>query len=245
MSKERSENLRPNDNVTLRRYIFNGGIPADPFQVNQVNIYQLFVVDPTVENKYGKSIVQTFTTNDITKDDVGQYSINFDLISPLYTVGKYTDEWNILFEYDMPISTQADYFQIYTNAWFTDTKPLVYNFNFDFTPDRLQQGSIQYLQIQITPNVPRGTDKQRYYENLVYAGNLFVSLEQTCGNCLPDEADLRTVIDREPVGFKDFLVGYYQLDTTELDCGVYNIWFEFDLGGNVYLSDKQPFQIYN
>jgi hypothetical protein len=243
MTKERSENLRPNDNVVLRRFIFNGGIPADPFQVNRVKIYQLFVVDPTVDNPYGKSLIQTIGTTDIVKDSVGQYSIQLSLMSPLYTTGKYTDEWEILFEVDLPVAIQTDYFQIYTNAWFTDTKPLVYDFNFDFNPDRIQQGSKKYLQVQLTPNIPRGTDKQRYYENLVYAGNLYLNIEQACGPCVPEEQDLRLIVNREPMIFKDFLTGYYFLDTSSLNCGIYNIWFEFDLGENVYISDKQPLQI--
>ena len=74
--------------------------------------------------------------------------------------------------------------------------------------------------------------------------DLKISIEQACGNCLSDEQDLRLIVDKELVQSREKRYGYYKLDTTEMDCGIYNVWFQLEFGGNVYISDKMQLQIY-
>lgn len=245
MAKERNQNLRPNDQVTLRLYAFNGAQAADVAAVQQVAIYKLASVPATADNPDGKSLVQTIAGTSVVQDAQGQYSITTTLSDPLFTVGRYQDEWTLLFENSLPPATTAMNFQIVPNAWFVDSSPLIYDFSFDFAPNKIVSGSKRYIQIFVTPNVPRGSDKQRYYESLAVGGNLYISLQQKCGNCMPAEEDLRLVIDSDLVTTRDGVFGFYMLDTTDLDCGIYDVWFELDIGTNVYISDKQPLQIFD
>ena len=41
------------------------------------------------------------------------------------------------------------------------------------------------------------------------------------------------------------MYGYYLLDTTEMEIGIYDVWYELDLGGNTYISDRQSLQIFD
>jgi hypothetical protein len=93
--------------------------------------------------------------------------------------------------------------------------------------------------------VPKGTDLQRYYENLAIRGNLKISIEQRTGTCLPFETDLRMVVEKADMDYREKLYGYYMLDTTDLDIAIYDVWFELDFGDSVYISDRQSLQIYN
>jgi hypothetical protein len=67
-----------------------------------------------------------------------------------------------------------------------------------------------------------------------------------CIECMPQEEDLRLVVDAAEVDLRDNRKGYYQLDTDTLDlvCGIYNVWFEMEIGGNKYISDKQQLEIF-
>ena len=98
--------------------------------------------------------------------------------------------------------------------------------------------------IDITPNVPKSSDLEKYYQNLAITSPISISIEQECGECIPVEQDLRLVVDCEVVELREKCVGYYFLDTTELDCGIYNVWFQMDFGNTVHISDKQQIQIY-
>lgn len=244
--KERYQNLRVGDVVKLRTYVFNS-FPANASEVQQVEIYRLFATDTATDNPYGKVLVETIDAADITRDDDGQYSIELTLSGPTYTIDRYSDEWTFVFEDTMPAGVFAGSFTVYPNAWFVDTHPIVHDFEFNFSPNKIVKGSKRYIQIEISPSVPRGSEKQKYYENLISAGELYVSIEQKCGNCVPEEEDLRLIVDRELVETRDHCVGYFFLDTGEtsdFDCGVYHIWFELNLGPNVFISDKQPFQVF-
>ena len=84
-----------------------------------------------------------------------------------------------------------------------------------------------------------------YYENLAIVSDLKVSMEQVCGDCVPAEEDLRLVIDRELVNYREKGYAYYFLDTTQFDEGVYNVWFELCFGENVFISDKNALQIFS
>ena len=120
----------------------------------------------------------------------------------------------------------------------------MYGFDFSFRPNKIRQGSKNYLIIDITPNVPKTSDLNRYYQNLAIVSPLKCLPEQECGECMPAEQDLRLVVDCELVELREKCVGYYYLDTTEMDCGIYNVWFQMDFGDTVHISDKQQVQIY-
>ena len=113
-----------------------------------------------------------------------------------------------------------------------------------FRPQKLRKGSKRYLIIEINPNVPKGTDLQRYYENLAIVSDLKVSIEQKCGTCVPQEQDLRMVVDRASVDYREKKFGYFMLDTNEMEVGIYDVWFEMEMGENTYISDRFQLQIY-
>jgi hypothetical protein len=121
--------------------------------------------------------------------------------------------------------------------------PPIYDFNFRFRPNRLRKGTKRYILIEITPNVPRGSDIQSYYENLAVVSNLRVSIEMECGDCIPAEKDLRLVVDKQLVDYREKCFGYFFIDTNEYSAGTYNIWFETEFGENIFISEKNSFQI--
>ena len=143
-----------------------------------------------------------------------------------------------------PHQSIQQFFDIIPDLWYTTPIPVVYDFEFKFQPNRLRQGSRQYLIIEVIPNVPRASDLKTYYENLSIVSQISISIEQSCGPCLPKEEDLRLVVDCEPVPIREKRFAYYQLDTCEMDCGIYNVWFKLEFGENIYVSDKSQLQIY-
>ncbi len=94
--------------------------------------------------------------------------------------------------------------------------------------------------------MPRSSDLERYYTNLAMASPVRISVEKACGECVPKEKDLRVVVDKAPVEFRRDSEGYYFLDTVELDmdCGIYNVWFELEFGESTYISDNLQLQVY-
>ena len=244
MAKERGQNLKKNDTVKLKMLSFNGGEYKDPFEVNEVQIFKLFAVEATDDNQYGAVLVETIDGGDVVKDDVGKYHINVALNDSDYTIGKYKDVWNIVFEEGMPAALHDDFFEIFANAWFTDSRPIVHDFSFNFIPNRVVKGSKKYIRINVEPDLVQGSDKKRYYENLIAAGELYINVQLACGDCVPEESDLSLIVARGVISERDKCSGYYFLDTTELDCGIYMVWFELELGPNLFVSDKQPLQIY-
>jgi hypothetical protein len=246
--KERNQNPLVGDTVRLKFFIFNGSDFTDPHEIQKVDIYKLYATDATTENPLGRVLLTTVEAVDIVKDGVGKYYIDLELAVPLFTQGNWQDEWHVEFEEDSPVCQSPMAFRILPTVWFTDSMPIVHDFSFEFRPNRIVLGSKKYLQVTVRPDVPRGTDKERYYENMAVAGELYISIEQKCGECLPEELDLRLLVDQEQITERDGCTGYYLLDTTEdsdFDCGIYNVWFEAHLGPNVFISDKQPFQIYH
>jgi hypothetical protein len=243
-TKQRNQVKVVGDTVRLRFFVFNGSDFADPTSIEEVNIYKLFSTDTSDTNPFGRELIATVDGDDVTKEETGKYYIDVELASPTYTVGRYQDVWSIVFEPDSEVADAPQEFSIAPSTWFTDSMPIVHDFSFDFRPNRIRKGSKKYLEIATIPDVPRGTDKQRYYENMAAAGEIFISIEQKCGDCLPAERDLRLIVDNECITERDGCAGFYFLDTTDLDCGLYDVWFEAHLGPNVYVSDKQPLQIF-
>jgi hypothetical protein len=244
-TKQRGQSLRIGDTAQLKMFVFNGSLPTNVQSVEKVEIYRLYATEVTDTNPFGKLLVETIPQPSIVNNAEGEYYIDVLLESPKYTIDRYSDEWYLVFDTTLPAAISEQIFEIQPNAWFTDSRPIIHDFGFEFTPNKVVSGSKRYLEIEVTPNVPRNSEKLNYYKNLVSAGELYISIEAACVPCLPEEEDLRLVVDRELVTERDYCHGHYFLDTTELDCGIYYVWFELNLGPNVFISDKQPLQIFN
>jgi hypothetical protein len=122
----------------------------------------------------------------------------------------------------------------------------VYDFSFRFLPNKIREGSKQYIIIEIVPNVPSAGRSQNILRKLGHRlrpahihraelWRLYASRERPA-------ADSRCAC----VDYREKRQGYYQLDTEalEMGCGIYDIWFTLELGGNKYISDRFHFQIY-
>ena len=62
--------------------------------------------------------------------------------------------------------------------------------------------------------------------------------------CAPKEEDLRLVIDGATVEYREKCAGYYFLDTTEMDKGIFDVYFELEFGECTYISEKNQLQVY-
>ncbi len=241
--KERFQNPVIGDDITLRLLTFNSNNRADVDNITKVDIYFLDDAERTEENPDGRRLVETITST--VHDETGAYSIKFTLTSPKYTIGKYIDIWTFVID---PLDADAivtNQWELYPALWYTSPVPIAYDFNFNFRPNKIRSGAKRWLIIAIEPNVPKATDLARYYENIAITSPLKVYIEQECGPCVPAESDLRLIVDGEPIVFREKLVGYYQLDTTDMNCGIYNVWFEMAFGDSIYISDKEPLQIFD
>lgn len=245
MPKERYQNPTLGDTVRLRLFVYNANNLADVVSINSLNLY---VCDPTaisMENPLGKTLIAEIDPDQVVHESTGTYYADVVLQEPTFTLGKYTDEWTMTVDSSVPSQVVSNEFKVYPQMWYTTPVPVVYDFSFEFQPNRIRKGSSQYLRVRVTPNVPRATDLARYYENLAIVGDIKVSIEQQCGPCVPAEKDLRTIVDEAPVDYKEKCFGYYKLDTEDMDCGVYSVWFTLCIGGNRYLSDSMNLMIFD
>jgi hypothetical protein len=244
-TKERYQNPVIGDTLRLRLFFYNSNNFADVNQIQEVKIYK--VADGASMNDVSaRTLVQTVTSASIVNSDTGQYYIDVEVAENTYTIGNYVDVWTVNFNNQFDeISDVTNPFTVYPNLWYTTPIPVVYDFNFAFRPSKLRKGSKRYLIIEVTPNVPKGTDLQRYYENLAIVGNMKVSIEQRTGDCLPQETDLRLIVDKADVTYREKKFGYYMLDTTDMEVGIYDVWFELDLGENTYISERYQIQIFD
>jgi hypothetical protein len=243
-NKERGQNPVVGDDVTLRFFSFNSNAFTDVNAVNYVEIYYLDKEDVTEVNPDGRRLVATIDGGDVVHDDDGQYHVTINLDRDAYVIGNYLDIWNVVIREEEPASDVEQEWTLYPDLWYTSPYPIVYDFSFEVRPNRIRQGNIKPLIIGIFPNVPKASDLARYYTNLITNASLKISIEQICGDCMPAEKDLRLIVDEEDVIFREQCSGYYTLDTSELDCGLYDVWFKLELGGNVYISDNQSIEIF-
>ncbi len=247
MAVERYQNPNIDDTINLRLFTYNSNKLKDVQDIQKIEIFHLDPAEVSTDNTNGERLVETITA--ATNTETGTYLIAVALDCAEYVVGDYIDRWTIAFGEgdagECRIATIDNHFKIVPDLWYTTPIPVVYDFNFRFTPNRFRKGEKKHIAVEIVPNVPRASDLARYYENLAIVSDLKVSLELACGDCLPAEADLRLVVDCESVDFREKCFGYYQLDTTDLACGVYNIWFTMEFGENVYVSDKTALEIYD
>lgn len=244
-TRERYQNPVIGNTINLRLFSYNSNNLADFDRIEKVDIY---FCDPqlvTDSNLDGRRLVESFDGAAVVLEDTGTHLLPVELIDPRYTVGRYVDIWTVRVTDDMPAGTIENYFEVYPNLWYTTPIPVVYDFAFHFQPNKLRRGSKQYLIIEISPHVPTAGDLRKYYENLAIVSDLRISMEQACGDCLPAESDLRIVVDNELVDYREKRHGYYKLDTSDMDCGIYNVWFTLEFGDNRYISDKFAFQVYD
>ena len=245
-TKDRYMNPTVGDTIRLRTFVYNSNTPANVVSIDHIDIFKMSRVDCHWRKDEDRYLVQTIPGTDVVQNAEGEYEYDLTLVDPQYTIGKYTDVWFIqLAPEDIALTEMPQLFQVYPQLWYTSPIPIVYDFSFFFQPNRMRLGEQKWIEIEITPNVPRATDLARYYENLIISSTLLVNIEQVCGDCIPEEADLRLVVDSNPVQYKEKNRGYYRIDTTQFDCGIYNLWFELDFGGNVYISPKNQLQIYS
>jgi hypothetical protein len=241
--KDRAQNPVVGDEILLKMFARNSNNLADVYSISSVDIYKRECTEKTCDNPEGNILIESLT-DCVARTDTGTYQVILGTSAPQYTIGKYHDVWNVIFKAGDDVAKVKQNFSIYPDLWITSPTPVVYSFDFSFTPNRIRQGSIKWLIIQITPNVPRATDLQRYYENVAISADLKISIEQNCGPCTPAERDLRMIVDCEPVTTRDKVFAYYKLDTTEMDCGIYDVTFTLDFAGNREVSPIQQFQIY-
>ena len=249
MAKERNQNPAVGDDIVLRLVTFNSNSLQNVSSVNKVEIYRL---DPTLcspTNKDGRYLVATIDGGTVTLESTGSYSFTLSTSAPLYTIGHYIDVWHVVFREDEEESKIENHFDIYPDLWYTSTMPAVYGFDFQFQPNRIRKGSVKWLIVKITPNVPRATELERYYTNLAISSNMTISVELNCGPCgPPKDSDCSLIIDNDLVSIRDKVFGYYKIDTTEdgldLDCGIYNVWFTLSYADSIEVSPKMQFQVY-
>lgn len=242
--KERWQNPVIGDQLRLKMLVYNSNNRADVFSVDKVEIYVLDKNEVTESNPYGRRLVKTIESDNIVRDDCGVYSTTFEVEQDCFTIGKYCDVWTFTVREGADPQTTEQIFQIYPDLWYTTPIPMAYDFNFAFRPNKVRHGSKRYIQVEIEPNVPGASDLRKFYENLAIVSPLRISIEQACGACLPAEEDLRLIVDCEPVDFREKCKGFYFLDTTDMDCGIYNVWFTMEFGESTYISDKQQLQIF-
>lgn len=245
MSKTRNQNPVVGDEICLKLYTQNSNNFANVFKIDHVDIIQENCTEKTCDNPEGNLLVETIDGTAVCHPDTGIYHLDLQTTGPKYTIGRYHDVWWVQFNEGDELAAVKQDFEIYPNLWVTSPTPVVYSFDFHFTPNRIRQGSKKWLIINIVPNVPRASDIERYYRNLAISADLKIYIEQNCGPCVPKEADLRLITDGELVTERDKVYSYYKLDTSELDCGLYNVWFELDYAGNTDISPKQQLLIYS
>lgn len=246
-SLERYQNPAVDDDVKLRLFTYNSNNAADMASIERVEVYHLDPSNVSDGNPDGRRLVETFDGSAVSSEGTGSYLLTISATNGTYVIGKYIDVWTVTAADGQPPHQIVNLFQIYPALWYSTPIPIVYDFSFRFRPNKLRKGSKQYIIIEITPNVPTAGDLRAYYENLAIVADLSISIEMDCGDCVPEERDLRMVVDCAPVDYREKRHGYYQLDTValDMDCGIYNIWFTLNLGTNVFISDRMKFQIFD
>jgi len=245
ITKERYQNPTYGDTVNLRLFSYNSNNLADFDSIEKVDLYILEPSEATDINPDGRRLVETFDGSAVTLEDTGTHLLSVDLVKDLYLIGNYIDIWTVNPDSESPSQTVEQCFSVYPALWYTTPTPVVYDFSFFFQPNKLRQGSKQFIIVEIRPNVPRGSDLQKYYENLAIVSDLKISIEQRCGECLPQECDLRLIVDNESVDYREKRYGYFKIDTEDWECGIYDVWFQLDFGENRYISERQQLQIYS
>lgn len=247
-AKERNQNPVIGDELSLRLFTYNSNQRQPVLEVQKVDVFRLDPSCADEDNPEGRTLVAEFLPSDIeeVEDDFGNhYRVSFFLESELFTIGRYVDVWHVRFSENQS-GTVTNEFVVLSDLWYASDMPVVYDFSYGFRPNRVRKGEKRWLTVEVVPNVPRSSDLERYYTNLMIASPLKISIEKACGECVPKERDLRMVADKAPVEFRRDSEGYYFLDTValDMDCGIYNVWFEMEFGESTYISDNLQLQVY-
>jgi len=240
--RERYQNPVVGDTIRLRLVAFNSNNFANVQNIQDVKIYNIDNCD--IKCPTNGRLVATIDGSQVVNEDEGKYYVDVTTSTPDWIIGSYADVWNMNLP-NYQVGQTAKNFKIFSDLWYFGTLPPVYTFDFRFQPNRFRQGSKKYLVIQITPNVPRASDLEEFYTALAVTGNLKISIEKACGPCPPPvEQDLRIIVDKELVELREKVFGYYYLDTTEMDCGIYNVWFDLEVADIHEVSQKYQIQIF-
>lgn len=243
-TKTRMQNPVAGDEVVLSMYNYSSNNYADVYEIHQVDIYYLDPDEMSEENPDGRRLVQSIAGDEVIHTDTGQYEVRFVAEDPKYVIGNYLDVWTVTYMEGYDPATQEYPWRIYPKLFFSTPLPAVYDFRFQFRPNRIRQGSKRHLIVEILPNVPDIAELVNYYRNLTIVSPLKIYIEQACVPCMPQEQDLRIVVDGEDVTLRESCRAFYKLDTEEMDCGIYNVWFEMEFADNLYISDKEQLQIF-
>ena len=244
MIRERYSNPVVGSTVRLRLFVMNANLPMNVTCIEKVETFFLDTNHKTPENLDGRVLVTSIPGTSIVNTEDGNYYTDLFLEGPLYTIGNYLDIWTVTFESTDQPTTVENNFTVYPNLWTTTVTPVVYDFGFNFQPNRLVKGSRQWLIVEVVPNVPRATDLQRYYTNLAILGDLKISIAEKCGPCTPQNEDSRLIIEDAPMDYREKVFGYYKLDTEDFDCGLFDVWFTLETGNNKYISEKNQLLIF-
>lgn len=246
--KERNQNPVVGDTLNLRLFTYNSNHRQAVQAVDRVEIFQL---DPTLvasDNPEGRRLVKTIPSSEIEEvaDSFGgHYKISINLENEVYPIGRYIDVWSVEFNSNQS-GTVTNEFNIISDLWYASDMPIVYDFSYGFRPNRVRKGERRWITVDVVPNVPNSSDLERYYVNLALASPIKIFIEKTCGNCVPKEKDLRMVVENGEVEHRRDSEGYFFLDTAalDMDCGIYNVWFELEFGENKYISENLQLQIF-
>lgn len=240
--KERFQNPNCGQTVRLRLFSFNSNEKSNVFDIEKIEI--ISNEEETPLNPSGEKLIKTISKTQIINPSIGEYYIDLNLDED-FTVGRYTDRWYIQFENNETCTKNKinNFFIIYPSMWFTSSGPNVYDFNFKFKPNKITKGSKKYIIIEINPIVPRIEDIEQYYSNIAITSNLFINLRKNCSKCPDYEEEI--IIENEPIMFREKNLGYFLLNTEELDEGIYDIWFKMEHGENIYISEKNQIQIFS
>lgn len=233
---ERHQAPTVGDTVKLKLFVFKGNRNNNVNEIKKVDIYK--------EETDGPRLIETI--EDITTISEGVYSVEVFLEKNKYTFGKYLDCWTAtLEEDDSQDAVITNSFNVLEPLWYVSPSPIIYDFSFNFRPNRIRKGSKRYLVIEITPNVTNKSELDTYYTLLNSYSNITVSIElDACNPCAPQESDLRLITECDEIDYYDRSCAYYLIDTEDYDCGMYNIWFTLELGGNKYISNSMKFEIF-
>jgi hypothetical protein len=242
--KQRFQNPVVGDTVRLRLHVYSSNVMSNVLSVEKVDIYYLDPVERTVANPDGRILVQTIDGALVVNEEAGKYYLDVDAVKPAYIIGSYIDVWSVVLEDESDAVSYDNTFTLYPKLWYASPVPIVYGFDFRFTPNRITKGSIKPLIIQIIPQTPTGTELQQYYANIAIYSDLQISIAKKCDPCSPCGSDLDLIVDAELIEDREKCAAYYKLDTTEMDCGLYDVWFTMEFGSNVYVSDKNQLLIH-
>ncbi len=246
--KERNQNPVVGDELNLRLFTYNSNQRQNVQNVSMVEIYHIDTTFIAEDNPEGRRLVTTIEQEDIEEvsDNFGgHYKIYLDLEDQVFPIGKYIDVWHVQFN-EVQSGTVTNEFNIISSLWYASDMPIVYDFSYGFRPNRVRKGERRWLTVDVVPNVPNVSDLERYYVNLAVSSPVKIFIEKTCGDCIPKEKDLRMVVEGGSVEYRVGSEGYFFLDTIELDmdCGIYNVWFELEFGENKFISDNLQLQVY-